>query len=156
MTLKEMKHSPFVTTPEVSQRMKHVKTKRGAAEVLLSKALWHKGLRYRLNCKTLPGCPDIAITKYKIAVFVDGEFWHGYNWEEKKTRIKSNREYWIPKIEENIARDIKNDQLLQLMGWNTLHFWDKEVKKGLGKCVATVLEVVREKNNDSKDGMYGF
>lgn len=156
MTNNGSKHNKLVTTPEISQRMKHVKTKKGLSEVMLSRALWHKGFRYRLNYKRLPGCPDIAITKYKIAIFVDGEFWHGYYWEDKKTRLKSNREYWIAKIEKNIVRDIKNDQLLILMGWSVLHFGDKEVKKHLDKCVSTVIETIHDSLNTFSDDMYIF
>ena len=100
-----MKHpQSYDTTPETSERMSHVHLKQGKAEVLLAKRLWHFGFRYRLNDKRLPGSPDIAILKYRIAIFVDGEFWHGQNWEERKPKLKRNREYWIAKIEENIAR----------------------------------------------------
>lgn len=79
--------------------MGHVKLKRGRAETLLAKELWHLGYRYRLNYKSLPGSPDIALMRYKIAVFVDGEFWHGKDWEVRKKRLQRNREYWIEKIE---------------------------------------------------------
>ena len=99
-----MKHpKSYDTTPETSERMSRVHLKKGKAEVLLAKRLWHLGFRYRLNDKRLPGSPDIAILKYRIAIFVDGEFWHGQNWEIRKQKLKRNREYWIAKIEENIA-----------------------------------------------------
>ena len=90
----------------------------------------------------MPGSPDIAITRYKVAVFVDGEFWHGENWEERKAKLKSNRDYWIEKIEENIARDKRNDLKLKEAGWIPIHFWEKEVKQNLDSCVSTVLDVV--------------
>lgn len=122
--------------------MAKVKLKGGKAETLLAKELWHKGYRYRKNDKRLPGSPDIAILKYHVAVFVDGEFWHGYDWENRKLRLKSNREYWIEKIEENIARDQRNDQLLVQMGWVPLHFWEKEVLKKLDVCVTDVEETI--------------
>ena len=89
--------------------MSKVHLKGGRAEQLLAKSLWHQGIRYRKNYKALPGSPDIAITKSKIAIFVDGEFWHGKNWEDKKKRLKRNRDYWIQKIEENIRRDKHDD-----------------------------------------------
>lgn len=92
-----MKHQKLITTPEISKRMSHVRLKKGIAETNLSKSLWHQGIRYRRNYKKLPGSPDIAITKYKIAVFIDGEFWHGYDWENRKNRSVSNRDYWIEK-----------------------------------------------------------
>lgn len=117
--------------------------KKGKAETMLAKALWHRGVRYRLNYKRLPGSPDIAITRQKIAIFVDGEFWHGYQWEERKLRLKANREYWIQKIEENIRRDQRNNQLLADMGWKVLHFWEKDVLKNLDSCVETVLAEIK-------------
>ena len=118
--------------------------KGGKAETALAKALWHNNVRYRKNYRKLPGSPDIAITKYKIAVFVDGEFWHGENWEIRKSKLKSNREYWIEKIEENMARDKRNDQLLIDMGWTPIHFWEKEVNKDLDKCVTIVLNQIKQ------------
>ena len=139
-----MKHQQLKTTPEISHRMSKVHLKRGKAETMLAKALWHKGYRYRLNYKKLPGSPDIAITKYRVAVFVDGEFWHGQNWQERKTRLRSNREYWIEKIEENITRDAHNDDLLAYQGWAIIHLWEKEVLKNLDKCVKYVEDAVVE------------
>ena len=122
--------------------MSKVKLKGGKAEALLAKELWRKGYRYRKNDKRLPGSPDIAISRYHIAVFVDGEFWHGYDWEERKLRLKTNRDYWIEKIEENIARDLRNDQRLIQMGWIPLHFWEKTVLKKLDSCVTAVEETI--------------
>ena len=138
-----MKHPKgYDTTPETSKRMSHVKLKRGVAETLLAKTLWHSGIRYRRNYKALPGSPDIAITKYRIAVFVDGEFWHGKDWEIRKASLKTNRLYWIEKIEENIARDRRNDSLLIEMGWLPIHFWEKDVNKKLDICVNKILEEI--------------
>ncbi len=139
-----MKHQKLETTPEISKRMSNVSLKGGKAETALAKALWHNNVRYRKNYRKLPGSPDIAITKYKIAVFVDGEFWHGENWEIRKSKLKSNREYWIEKIEENMARDKRNDQLLIDMGWTPIHFWEKEVNKDLDKCVTIVLNQIKQ------------
>lgn len=122
--------------------MSKVKLKGGKAETLLAKALWHKGYRYRKNEKRLPGSPDIALFKYHIAIFVDGEFWHGKDWETRRVRLKRNREYWIEKIEENMARDLRNDRLLMQLGWTPLHFWEKEVMKNLSACVDEVEETI--------------
>lgn len=124
----------FNTTPGISKRMSHVKAKNGSAEILLAKFLWHDGIRYRKNFKALPGSPDIAITKYKIAVFIDGEFWHGFDWENRKHQLHSNKEYWISKIEENMERDRRNDKLLISLGWTVFHFWGKEVLKSPADC----------------------
>lgn len=123
--------------------MAHVHLKRGKAENMLALALWHKGIRYRRNYKKLPGSPDIAITKYHIAIFIDGEFWHGYDWKNKKKKLKRNRGYWIQKIEENMRRDKKNDAQLEKMGWKVLHFWEKDVLKNLTYCVELTLYYVR-------------
>ena len=140
-----MKHQKLDTTPEISKRMANVKLKRGLAEIKLAKSLWHKGHGYRLNHRKLPGSPDIALTKLKIAIFIDGEFWHGYDWANRKPKLKSNREYWIEKIEENIERDVKNDLLLKEMGWTPIHFWEKEIKKDFDKCLEEILSIIDTK-----------
>jgi len=137
-----MKHQKLTTTPEISKRMSKVKLKRGTAETMLAKALWHKGYRYRLNYKKLPGSPDIVLTSKKIAIFVDGEFWHGYDWENRKQKLKSNRDYWIEKIEENISRDKRNDEKLKNDGWIILHFWEKEILKEFEKSFTLVLNTI--------------
>lgn len=138
-----MKHpKSYDSTPEIRNRMSKVRLKNGKAETVLAKIIWHKGYRYRRNYKKLPGSPDIAILRYHIAVFVDGEFWHGENWEERKTKLKHNREYWIEKIEENIARDKRVDAQLKELGWIPIHFWEKQVLKNTDKCVNTVLELI--------------
>ncbi|MCL1834689.1 MAG: very short patch repair endonuclease [Oscillospiraceae bacterium] len=111
-------------------------------EVLLRKALWHSGIRYRKNYSKLPGTPDIAITKYKIAIFCDGEFWHGKDWESKKTEIRSNRDYWISKIERNIGRDNEVNQRLCGSGWIVLRFWGKQILDDLTGCVNDINEVI--------------
>lgn len=155
-----MRHQKLDTTPEISRRMSKVPLKRGIAEMLLAKSLWHRGFRYRLNFKELPGSPDIVITKYRIAIFVDGEFWHGYDWEHKKDKIKTNRLYWIEKIEENIARDAKVDSSLYFLGWTVLHFWDREVKQNLMSCIKIVEKLAHEnwiqKLSMDQDFVYDF
>lgn len=145
-----MKHpKSYDSTPETRKRMSKVKLKGGKAETLLAKALWHRGYRYRKNDKRLPGSPDIAILRYRIAIFVDGEFWHGKDWETRKSRLKSNREYWIEKIEENIARDHHNDRLLLQAGWTPIHFWEKEVIKCMPECIAEIEEAILTQLIDS-------
>lgn len=144
-----MKHRDLKTTPEISKRMKALSHKKSKVESVLAKALWHKGYRYRLNYKDLPGTPDIALTKYKIAIFVDGEFWHGKDFEKTKEKLKNNKDYWIEKIEENIQRDIRNDNLLRQMEWIPLHFWSEEVQKYCDYCLAEIEEKIDEiKLND--------
>lgn len=120
--------------------MSKVRLKNGKAETILAKRLWHEGYRYRRNYKKLPGSPDIALTKYRVAVFIDGEFWHGENWEERKAKLKHNREYWIEKIEENMARDKRVDSQLQQMGWISIHFWEKQVLKQTDECMKEIIK----------------
>ena len=142
-----MKHQQLKTSPEISKRMSHVKTKRNSAEILIAKSLWHRGYRYRLNYKTLPGSPDIALTKYRIAIFIDGEFWHGKDFEQRKTKLKNNKDYWIEKIQENIDRDLKNDKLLRQMEWYPIHFWSNDVIKYCNQCVEEVICLIDDINN---------
>ena len=118
--------------------MSAVKSQNSKIEIVLRKALWNKGIRYRKNYKKLLGKPDIVITKYKIAIFCDSEFWHGYNWNEKKNEIKSNQEFWYRKIESNIKRDRYVTETLQQQGWIVLRFWGKEILKDIDKCVEIV------------------
>ena len=108
-------------------------------ELAFRKALWQSGYRYRIDYKKLIGRPDIALKKYKTVIFIDGEFWHGHNWEERKHKIKSNREFWIPKIERNIQRDQEVNQALQEKGYKVFRFWETEVKKNLDECLEEVL-----------------
>jgi len=132
-------------TPEQRHKaMSHIRSNNTSIEVLLRKALWHEGIRYRKNVKTLPGTPDIAITKYKIAIFCDGEFWHGKNWEAKKSKLQTNRDFWITKIERNIMRDNKTEKELENMGWIILRFWGNEINKKLKECVNEVKETIYE------------
>ncbi|NRA50137.1 MAG: very short patch repair endonuclease [Phaeodactylibacter sp.] len=125
--------------------MSKIRSKDTKSELQLRKALWAKGYRYRKNVKSLPGSPDIAIKKYKVAVFIDGEFWHGYNWERKRKTIKRNRAYWIPKIERNIARDRSNTKQLQDMGWLVLRFWEQRLKKEFDTCLLLIAEAIESR-----------
>jgi DNA mismatch endonuclease (patch repair protein) len=136
-------------TPEQRHKsMSHIRSNDTSVEVLLRKALWHEGIRYRKNIKSLPGKPDITITKYKIVIFCDGELWHGKDWEIRKENIKTNRDYWIPKIERNMARDIENEKKLENMGWTVIRFWGKEIKKNLMECVNEIKEIIYEIENN--------
>lgn len=138
-----MRHpKKFVTTSEISQRMSKVGLKRNVPERLLARSLWNKGIRYRLNYKKLPGSPDIAITKDRIAIFVDGEFWHGK--EFKINKVKSNREYWNEKIQENIKRDLEVDKQLKQLGWFSIRFWSKDVIRDVSLCVTEIEYLISE------------
>ena len=132
-------------TPEQRHKnMSHIRSSNTSIEILLRKALWREGIRYRKNVNTLPGSPDIAVTKYKIAIFCDGEFWHGKNWETRKDFIKTNRDYWIPKIERNIDRDNENEKYLENNGWVVLRYWGKEIKNYLVDCVNEIKDTIYE------------
>lgn len=129
----------FETTRQRSDLMSKIKGVNTIPEILLRRALSESGFRYRLNVSKLPGKPDIVINKKKLTIFIDGEFWHGFKWEEKKKKIKSNRGYWIKKIEGNIARDKRNNRELKKMGYTVLRFWETEIKKNLDKCLRKII-----------------
>ena len=132
-------------TPEQRKKcMSRIKSKDTSIEVILRKALWREGIRYRKNVKTLPGKPDIVITKYKLVIFCDGELWHGKNWETRKEKIKTNRDYWIPKIERNIIRDNENEKKLENNEWVVLRFWGKDIKNNLMDCISVIKETIYE------------
>lgn len=131
--------SGFYTTPERSKIMGKIRGKNTKPELAFRKALWEAGYRYRIDYKKLTGKPDIALKKYKTVIFIDGEFWHGYNWEERKHKIKTNREFWIAKIERNIQRDEEVNDALDEKGYKVFRFWETEVKKDLERCLEEVL-----------------
>ena len=136
-------------TPEQRSRlMSRIRSTDTRPELMLRRALWALGYRYRKDVKSLPGKPDIAVRKYKVAVFVDGEFWHGYKWAEKKPRIKRNREYWIPKIERKMQRDRQNTQALQEQGWTVFRFWEHKLKKEFHTCLEAVVEELEKKKRE--------
>lgn len=122
------------TKEQISYNMKQVKSEDTGIELMLRKELWVRGLRYRKNVKEIYGKPDIVFVKKKIAVFVDGEFWHGYDWENKKKEHKSNQEFWYKKIEQNMERDKTVNEKLTKDGWTVLRFWGNEIKKNVVTC----------------------
>lgn len=133
-------------TPEQRRRnMQAIRSKDTTIELRLRKALWERGIRYRKNYKKLIGKPDIAITKYKIAVFCDSDYWHGYDWENRNQRIKSNRDYWVPKIERNMERDREVAAALQNEGWLVLRFWEWQIRKHLDECIGAILQAVESR-----------
>lgn len=126
------------------RNMSRIRGKDTSIEIKLRKALWHKGLRYRKNYKELPGSPDIALTKYKIAIFCDSEFFHGKDWEVLRPRLEkgNNPDYWIKKIERNMQRDIEKDQSLLFFGWTVIHFWGKDIMKNTEECIRVIEEEI--------------
>lgn len=128
----------FYTSKQRSQMMSKIKGKNTKTELLFRKSLWGLGIRYRVSDKSIPGKPDISNKSKKLAIFIDGEFWHGYQWEEKKHKIKSNRAFWIPKIERNMQRDQEVNQALEEAGFKVFRFWEKDVKKDMHSCIGLV------------------
>ena len=132
-------------TPEQRRKnMQAVKNKDSQIELMLRKELWGRGLRYRKNSNKVFGHPDIVFIGKKVAVFCDSEFWHGYDWENRKNDFKSNQEFWIPKIERNIQRDLEVNKRLQEEGWTVLRFWGKEIKKDLINCADKIEKAVKQ------------
>ncbi|MBS5260268.1 MAG: very short patch repair endonuclease [Roseburia sp.] len=128
----------------VSNNMRKIHSKDTSIELLLRKALWHKGYRYRKNYKALSGSPDIVLTKYKIAIFCDSEFFHGKDWEILKLRLENgkNPDFWIKKIERNRNRDYENDKKLLFLGYTVLHFWGQDISKHTDECLQTIEETI--------------
>lgn len=137
------KHSP----EQRRRNMQAVKSSGSKIEQLVAKELWRRGHRYRKNNKTIFGKPDLSFKKLRIAVFIDGDFWHGKDWERKKHEIKSNKKFWHTKIERNIVRDSEVNQKLKSEGWTVLRFWGSDVKKDHIACVNAIEKVIREKRS---------
>ena len=123
--------------------MQAIRGKDTSIEIMLRKELWDRGIRYRKNCKDIIGKPDIVFKGKKVAVFCDSEFWHGYDWENRKNDFKSNQEFWIPKIERNMQRDTEVNERLIAEGWTVLRFWGKDIKKNVELCADQIEKAVR-------------
>ena len=134
-----------VMTPEQRRKnMQNIRSVDTKIERLLRKALWEKGYRYRKNYKKLPGKPDIALTKYKIAVFCDGEFFHGEDWNNLKIKLENsnNGDFWIKKISRNMKRDEEINALLVQMGWIVIRFWGKDIKNSPLECIQVIENTI--------------
>lgn len=141
---KKMKPRDHAVTHKIMSSIKGKDTK---PELLLRKALWRRNHRYRTNVKTLPGKPDIVFTKYKVAVFCDGDFWHGHNWAIRgkgslDEELSSYSEFWRAKIQRNVERDREIDRDLILMGWSVVRVWESDIKKDLDACVKVVEDAL--------------
>lgn len=134
-------------TPEqISYNMSRVRSSGSLIELELGKALWALGLRYRKQYARVAGKPDFAIVFARVAVFCDSSFWHGRDWPNSAAAIKSNRRFWIPKIERTIARDREVNRALRQLGWLVLRFWDTQILKNPERCAQRVLNTVRRRN----------
>ena len=132
-----------LTKEQRRKNMQAIRSSNTKAEILLAKALFSKGYRYRKNNKSVFGTPDLTFKKIKLAIFVDGEFWHGKDWENRKNNIETNKEYWIKKIENNIKRDTKVNDILSSQNWTVLRFWAKDIEKKLDYCVSKIENVIK-------------
>ena len=133
-----------LTKAQRKKAMSHIRSKDTSIEVMLRKTLWHRGIRYRKNYKGLPGTPDIAITKYRIAIFCDSEFFHGKDWEKLKLRLQNgkNSTYWIKKISRNRDRDENVNKSLRFREWTVLRFWGEDIRLHVDDCVKIVEETI--------------
>jgi len=128
----------FKTTKERSRLMQRIKSSNTTPERILRKALLKIRLKHKRGNKNLPGKPDIVLSNDKVVIFIDGEFWHGYKWREKKKKLKANRAYWIPKIERTIKRDKSNNKKLKKIGWHVIRLWQHQIVKDLPKCIQMI------------------
>lgn len=133
-----------LTKEQRKRNMQSIRSKDTKIEMILRKALWGSGLRYRKNYSKIPGKPDIAITKYKIAIFCDSEFFHGKDWEQLKTRLQKgdNGEFWVNKIGKNREHDEQINRELAFMGWTVIRFWGKDIKKNTNECIRVIEETI--------------
>mgnify|MGYP001067707636 CR=1 FL=1 len=131
-------------TEKSHKNMSSIHGKDTSIELALRKELWRRGYRYRKNCKDLPGKPDIVLTKYKIAIFCDSEFFHGKDWETLKPKLENgkNPDYWVKKIQRNIERDGEKDKELLFAGWTVIHFWGNDILKKLDECVKVIEDAI--------------
>lgn len=134
-----------MTKEQRHKNMQAIRSKDTKIEVMLRKALWHQGIRYRKNFKVLDCRPDIVLTKYKIAVFCDGEFWHGKIFE--RYDVTTNAKYWHEKIRRNMERDLENTIELRDNGWIVLRFWETQIKKHLHECVEEVQQSINQRTS---------
>jgi DNA mismatch endonuclease Vsr len=138
-----------LTKEQRRKNMQAVKASGSKIETIIAKTLFGLGYRYRKNNRTVFGKPDLTFKKHKIAIFIDGEFWHGKNWEKSKHNHKSNQEFWHSKIQRNIERDNLVNSTLKKDGWKVLRFWGKEVEKKLDYCILKIEQAIQEQQGST-------
>ncbi len=139
-----------LTPAQRRKNMQHVRNKNSLIELKLRRALWHAGFRYRKNLRSVFGCPDIVFLRLKIAVFCDSEFWHGFDWENRKHDFKSRQDFWIPKIERNMARDREVNERLSAEGWTVIRFFGKQILRNVDECVRVIAETIAARKLEMK------
>lgn len=127
-----------------SRVARSIASRNSRAELALRRELWALGLRYRVHWGLLAGRPDIAFPAARLVVFVDGDFWHGRNWQVRRCRLMrgSNSSYWVAKIESNMRRDRDQTEALARDGWRVLRFWEREVLNstlGIARMIAVAV-----------------
>lgn len=125
-----------------SENMRRIKSLNTSIELILRKALWAEGIRYRKNCKDVFGKPDLCFKSKKLAVFCDSEFWHGKQLLEGKYIPKTNTDFWVNKISKNIERDNYVNQILSEKGWTILRFWGEDIKNNTQVCVEKIKQTL--------------
>jgi DNA mismatch endonuclease (patch repair protein) len=143
----------FTPASELSSLIKkRVQNKNTRAELLLRRHVWRLGLRYRVYVRDLPGKPDLVFSSAKVAVFCDGDFWHGRNWKEQKKKLKrrENAAYWIPKIRSNIERDVLQTGTLKRMGWRVVRIWETDILKDPQSYALRIETLVRKRSKVEK------
>ncbi|MES2462871.1 MAG: very short patch repair endonuclease [Armatimonadota bacterium] len=141
-----------LTPAQRSKCMSRVKNKNTNIEVKLRSAIHSEGFRFLKHVKELPGTPDLVFTRAKLAVFIDGDFWHGYRFNRLKLNLKP---FWRDKIQTNRQRDIRNFCALRDMGWRVIRIWQHEIKKDLPKAVRRVLNAYHLRINANKEANPG-
>lgn len=135
------------TKEQRRKNMQAIKNKDSEIELLLRRELWKRGLRYRKNTNIVYGHPDIAFIGKRVAVFCDSEFWHGFDWENKKKDFKSHQEFWISKIERNIKRDSEVNEKLKNGGWVVIRFWGCDIHNELQHCADIIEATLRQRKD---------
>lgn len=132
-----------MTSAQRSRVMQHIRSTNTKPEIMLRKALWHRGIRYRKNWRRLTGCPDIVLTRHRIAIFVDGDFWHARGCQDRPgSQIDTNKAYWQKKLARNVERDKEVVDSLTEQGWLVLRFWESDIKKNLDGVVREILRFI--------------
>jgi DNA mismatch endonuclease, patch repair protein len=133
------------SSPRASAIKKRVTRHNTKPELRLRRALFAEGLRYRLHARHLPGRPDIVFPRARVAVFCDGDFWHGRNWRSRRQKLArgSNSSYWIAKIHANMLRDRRHDRELAARGWLVVRIWETDIVSDPTQQVKLVLRAVR-------------
>ena len=126
-----------ISSKKRSYIMSRINSQDTKIEVILRKALWSLGYRYRKNDRSVFGTPDICFKKKKLAVFCDSSFWHGRNYLDGKIP-ENNRKFWVEKFKTNIKRDVLVNETLEREGWKVLRFWDNEINSNPDRCLSEI------------------